>query len=162
MSEVIGLGMEYMVTIKRFDNKNLHKRYFQAANRVFISIRRMTMEPLKFSRGNTTETENEQARKARELKKENKDSSRRKLATKNPAPSTSTPPHHNTPSPPTNYINTTFTYVNEVYSHSQSRYEYDLNRQTIDLLKRQDVFIKRSTPLSDDETPNEQKRKRLK
>jgi hypothetical protein len=52
--------------------------------------------------------------------------------------------------------------VNEVYSHSQSRYEYDLNRQTIDLLKRQDVFIKRSTPLSDDETPNEQKRKRLK
>lgn len=32
MSEVIGLGMEYMVTIKRFDNKNLHKWYFQAAN----------------------------------------------------------------------------------------------------------------------------------
>lgn len=52
--------------------------------------------------------------------------------------------------------------MNEVYSHLQSWYEYDLNRQTIDLLKRQDVFIKRSTPLSDDETPNEQKRKRLK
>ncbi|CAG8647373.1 10010_t:CDS:2, partial [Rhizophagus irregularis] len=78
----------------------------------------------KFSRGNnTTETENEQARKARELKEENKDSSQRKLATK---------------------------------SCKQGKI------QTIDLLKRQDVFIKRSTPLSDDETPNEQKRKRLK